>query len=188
MMWNIFKRRTRPNKNKQRGSVLAEAAIIMPFLLTIIIGAVETGRYVNIHQKLDRAAVTLSDLVARSTTLTEAQIQDIFFATAAIMSPYQMATSGRAYISSVTKSPGQAPRVTWQRTGGGSLAASSHIGTSGGNATLPSGFTLQDNESVIIAEVMYTYNPIFVSDDFLPTQFYERALFRPRTVSNVTIN
>ncbi len=167
---------------------MIEAALLFPLLLVALVGAVETGRYVNIHQKLARATVTMADLVARSTTMSEADIQDVFFATNTILQPYPTGSSSRVIISSVTKPPGQLPRVTWQRNGGGSMAANSRIGSSGGNAALPAGFTLADNESVVISEIFFSYRPTFVDSNFLAATLYDRSLFRPRLSDNVIVN
>ncbi len=168
--------------------MIIEAAMLMPFFLAIVVGAVETARYVTIHQKMERATVTLSDLVSRSPGLTEAQIQDIFFATTTIMSPYSMTTDGRVVISSVTKPVGNPARVTWQRSGSGNLGVTSRVGVTNGNASLPAGFTLQDNESVVIAEIFYDYEPMFLNSEFVADRLYERALFRPRLSGSVALN
>ncbi len=167
---------------------MVEAAMIMPFLLLIMVGGIETARYVTIHQKMERASVTLSDLVARATSITVAEVDDIFFATTTIMSPYPMGTNGIVYISSVTKPVGAVARVIWQRSGGGSLGSPSRVGATGGNATLPTGFTLQDNESVVVAEIMYRYQPMFLESSYVADTLYQRALFRPRLSTSVTLN
>lgn len=167
---------------------MIEAAMIMPFLLVIVVGGVETARYVTINQKMERASVTLSDLVSRATAISTSELNDIFFATTTIMSPYPMGSNGIVYISSVTKPVGAVARVTWQRSGSGGFGGASRIGVQGGNATLPSGFTLADNESVIVAEILYRYHPMFVDSSFTEDTLYQRALFRPRLSTGVTLN
>ena len=47
-----------------------------------------------------------------------------------------------------------------QRRGGGNKTTASRIGTQGGAATLPSGFTLATNENTIVAEIYYDYRPV----------------------------
>ena len=66
------------------------------------------------------------------------------------------------------------------RPGGGALAAASAVGSPGGNATLPPGFTVVSGDNVIIAEVFYDYVPWPISGVTSPTRLYHVALFRPR--------
>lgn len=186
-----LRRQSRDFAENSKGAMMVEAALIIPFLVVAYMGATEVGRYVNLHQKMERASITLADLVARSTSLTEAQVTDIFNATRTIMLPYPMSPNGRVIISTVRKAPGQAARVTWQRAGAGSFAATSRIGVSGGVATLPAGFTLADDESVVITEMFYNFAPIYSEDvggALVSRLLYERALFRPRIADSVSLN
>jgi hypothetical protein len=176
------------NRLRQKGAMMIEAAVIMPLFLTLMIGAVESARFITIHQKMTRAVVTMSDIVSRSSNLTNNQLNDIFFATETILSPYATGVNSRVIISSVTRSPGQPARIVWQRQGGGSMIAASRLGGQGGNAALPAGFTLGDNESVIVAEIFYAYAPMFISSDFVPQNMYDRAFFRPRLADNILVN
>ena len=47
----------------------------------------------------------------------------------------------------------------WQQQGAGKLARASDIGASGGKATLPKDLVLRDGETVIVAEVLFRYEP-----------------------------
>lgn len=184
----VLRRCCSGSSRADKGAMMVEAAIALPFLCAALLGTTEMARYINIHQKMERTAITMADLVSRSSSLTTAQINDIFLATEQMMSPYGTGTSSRVTISSVSKATGQAARVTWQRSGGGTLAATSRIGTVNGNATFPAGFTLRDGESVIVAEIWATYKPVLGEDIFVTELLYERALFRPRLSSSVTVS
>lgn len=177
-------------RNDNKGSVMVEAAIIMPFLVMTLLGAFESTRYVMLQMKLERASVTLADLVARSSTLTAAQMTDIFAATGNMVEPFDMQTDGRVIISSVTKAANNPARVTWQRAGGGNFNATSRIGAQNANATLPNGFTLRDGESVIITEVFYDFDPFFLGREEGPqaSTLYTRAFYRPRVADNTMLN
>ena len=186
LLRHIFKKFQRD----ERGSIITETALIMPFLVFLLFGAVESTRYVMVTMKLERASVTLADLVARSTTLTTPQIDDIFAATSSIVAPFDIRNDGRAIISSVTKTVGNPPTVVWQRAGAGNFIATSRIGTQGGSATLPTGFTLRDGESVVVTEVFYDFDPFF-ADHLTQTEsaiLYTRAFFRPRLSEQTLMN
>jgi Flp pilus assembly protein TadG len=176
------------NRHRQRGVMMIEAAIILPVFLALMIGGFELARYINLNEKLSRASVTVSDIVSRSNNLTEAQIQDVFFGVQTILSPYfGNGSDSRVIISSVTRPANQNPTVVWQRNGAGTLAAPSRVGVQGGTAVLPAGFTLANNESVIIAEIFYAFEPMFASSDLVAHRLYDRSLFRPRTANNIAL-
>ena len=97
-----------------RGGVMIEFGFAMPVLVLLMLGGVELGRYVLLHQKLDRTAMTVSDLVARVQTVTTAEVDTIFTAANLVMEPFTMGTQGAVVISSVKEDSGS-PKVIWQR-------------------------------------------------------------------------
>lgn len=176
------------NGNHKRGVMMVEAALIFPVFLAMMLGGFEIARYINVAEKVSRSSVTVADIVSRSNNLTEAEIQDVFFAVQTILSPYYgTGAQSRVIISSVTRPPNQNPTIVWQRMGAGGLSAASLIGTQGGNAALPAGFTLSNSESVIIAEIFFAFEPMFVGTDIAAHRLYDRSLFRPRTANNILL-
>lgn len=164
-----------------RGSVAAETAVIMPILIMMALGGTEIARYVLLHQKLNRIAMTTSDLVSQAETISEGELAALFAAVDPVMKPFEVGDKGILFVSSITASDGNPARVAWQRSGGGGLAGqASRFGAEGAVATLPTGFQVRDGETVIVAEVIYSYSPMFTGG-FVPGQaLYHRALFRPR--------
>ena len=70
------------------------------------------------------------------------------------------------------------PVVGWQDNDGSLLSISS-VGIQGGAAVLPDNFLINNNQSIIVAEVYFQYRPVFVSiigDRIIS----HRAMFRPR--------
>ena len=53
------------------GNVAVEFALALPVLMLLMLGSAEMARFVILHQKIDRVAVTMSDLVARAETISE---------------------------------------------------------------------------------------------------------------------
>jgi Flp pilus assembly protein TadG len=164
-----------------RGAIAVEFAVVAPVLVALMIGTFEVTRYVLLHQKLDRMAVAASDLVAQGETITVAQLSDIFAATELIAEPFAIGADGVVIVSSVYRATGTSTtKVAWQRTGTGSLPATSTVGLQGADATLPAGFTLKEGESVIVAEVFYQFRPMFAPNLVPSKRLYHRAVFRPR--------
>jgi hypothetical protein len=181
-------RRWRAFVADRRAVVLTEMAMAMPIVIVIALGGFEIARFTLLQQKLDRLSVTVADLVSQSTGMSVAQLNQIFAAAGPIMTPFGIGGDGVVIVSSVSASNGSGARVAWQRSGGGSLAQASGMGTVGQPAVLPAGFVVRDGENAIIAETYYNYVPMFVPDLVPPRQLYHRAMFRPRFGSLATLN
>ena len=167
------------------GSILVETAFVMPILILMLLGTVEVGRYLLAHQKLERAAASVADLVSQSPdTVSMAEIMTLFGIVPHITSPYDVEASGRVILTSVTRQgEPMTTRVSWQVDGMGTLPVSSQIGAPGEIADLPGGFQLLDGETVIIAEAWYDYEAYFLEDIDPTGPIYHRALYRPRLSS-----
>ena len=169
----------------KRGMAAVELALALPLLIIITFGTIEVTRYVLIAQKLERVSLTLSDLVAQSATITTAQLNQIIPAAGQVLLPYSFATDGYAIISSVTKNGTYPPTINWQYKSSGTAQAS-NIGTSGGNATIPSGFTMVSGDTVIITEVFYNYKPILSGTIYNSSKMYRYSIYKPR-LGNLTV-
>ena len=52
------------------GNVVVEFALAAPVLMLLMLASAELARFVILHQKMDRVATTVSDLVSRAETVT----------------------------------------------------------------------------------------------------------------------
>lgn len=173
-LWNKFLK-------QERGVAAVEFALTASLLVTMLMGGMEASRAILITQKAEKLASTVGDTVASEQSVSQSELNQLFAATTDIMKPYTFGTNGVIIISSVYRAAGStAVTVNWQRPGGGTLSRTSAIGVEGGAATLPTGFTLDERENVIIAEVYYSYTPMFLSSIFKPATRYRYAIFRPR--------
>jgi hypothetical protein len=162
------------------GNVAVEFALALPVLLLMMLGSAELARFVILHQKIDRVAVTMSDLVSRAETVSESDLVDIFVAAGQVAQPFDIGSLGLVIVSSVMNPDGNGPIIAWQRSGGGALSATSQIGIQGGAASLSGDFQVRQGETAIIAEVFYDFTP-FVSELVVePQTLYRRAHHRPR--------
>lgn len=174
-------------RRSERGSISAEFAISITVIIALLTGGMEFGRYVLVRQKLDRAATTASDLVARAESMSTDQLGNIFNSTKEVMTPYDFGSNGLVIISMVTQTDG-VDEIVWQRSGGGNFSKPSVVGDEGEAATLPTGFLLRSGESVVIAEVHYRYNPMILGSFIGITDVYHIAYFRPRFGATVALD
>jgi Flp pilus assembly protein TadG len=162
------------------GVAYVEFALSLPFLLVLFIGSVEVTRFIIVSQKVEKSAVTISDVVSQAENITTTQLNQLITAVEQVMQPYSFDSNGFVVISSVSKTGTNAPRINWQYTGGGTWTQPSQIGTTGLTATLPNGLTLNDRDTVIIAEVYYNYTTLIPSELISNRQLYRVAVFKPR--------
>ena len=170
-----------------RGSAAVELALAFPILLLLCFGGFEVTRYILINQKISKTVSSMSDLVARSPSISAAEITQMFNAVPHLMEPFNEAADLRVIISSVVNY-GAGPVVTWQQSGGGTKVATSQIGVIDGSAILPDGFTLGVNENTIVAEIYYDYEPVVAPDVVAATTVYKRRFNMPRLGSLETLN
>lgn len=163
-----------------RGNVAVEFGLIVPVLLLMMLAAAELARYIILHQKMDRVAVTMADLVARAETISQSELDDIFVSAGEVARPFPIADRGLVIISSVTNPDGTGAEVAWQRSGGGSFSATSQIGTEGTAATLPGTFDVREGETAIISEVFFDFEPFLSELVVGPQTLYRHAFHRPR--------
>ena len=168
-----------------RGGVMIEFAFAMPLLITLLLGGVELGRYALLHQKLDRTAMTVSDLVARVTSVTPSDLDTVLNAADLVMSPFDLGDNGVVIISSVKDDSGGTPTVIWQRKGAGNLSVTSELGVKDGNAALPDNGLVDTTQAIVVGETYYHYSPWFIT--MIPsTTIRHVAYFRPRLSNEVT--
>jgi Flp pilus assembly protein TadG len=173
----------------RRGSLLIETAFTMSILAMLSLGGAELARYTLLHQKMERIAASIGDLIAQAQTLSEVDVTNVFAAVSEIARPFDLSTSGVVIISSIGATGGSGPTMNWQRLGGGVLPAASLIATTpGASAAMPTGFTVSDGETVITAEVMFDYQPWLFQALIGNAQLYHTAFFRPRLGTLSTIN
>ena len=79
------------------------------------------------------------------------------------------------------------PEVVWQAAGGGTLGASSEVGVVGDVAAVPEGLVYFGGEALIVAEIVYNYEPLLMR--FAGGGFQRKtAYFRPRRGTLAAIN
>jgi Flp pilus assembly protein TadG len=171
----------------EQGLAYLEFALSLSLLLILFVGSVEVTNYVLVIQKLEKTVSTVTDVTTEANPnndpLTTSQMSQLMSAVVDMMSPYAFGPKGIVIVTDVTQAGANNPVVNWQYCGGGTLSATSRIGTSiGGPATLPSGFTMIAGEEVVIGEVFYNYTPITTTawSVISANTIYRTSLFMPR--------
>jgi Flp pilus assembly pilin Flp len=167
---------------EERGFAAAEFALLLPILITILMGCFEAGRYILLRQKLDRASSSVADLVSQATTgLTSAMLDDIYIGADKVVEPFDLAGKGRVIVTSVYREDStEDPTIKWQCQGGGIYGAESKIGVEMNDPADMSSIEMGAGWNVIVAEVYYDYEPVLFEGIFDPQVAYHRSFTRPR--------
>lgn len=177
---NPIKKLANRFKRNEDGATLIEIALSMPIFLVLLTGTVEVSNYLLLNLKLQHTVISVADLVTRDEEVTEDIIDDVFSAVPIIMAPYTDEEDTLTIVSAVSQTEDDPASVFWQRSGAGTLSATSELGEEGDLVDANEiGITMRDNETVLATEIYFTYEPLIFS--FLPEQTLRRvAYFRPR--------
>lgn len=182
--------RLRKLRQDNRGVAAIEFALLLPCLIIMLIGLLEGTFKLWSTQKAEKLTVTLSDVIAQSTAVTNSDLQSLIGAVDKIMDPFPFGPDeGKIIISSLYVAQGEEePAVNWQckfPTSGG-LSVNSKFGAKGEEANLPGDFTMAEKDNIIVTEVFYKYTPILPGLLFDEEVIYRRVGFKPRLALLVT--
>jgi Flp pilus assembly protein TadG len=162
----------------KRGVSAVEFAMLLPLMITLYLGGVEVSQAVAVDRKATLIARSVADLIAQSTTVTNADMSNILAATAAIIVPYSDAKL-KITVSSVAIDNNGLAKIAWSDTKNGTARA---VGTT---VSLPPALVI-NNSSLIWAETQYAYTPtigyVITGTKNLTDQIY----MRPRLSDTVT--
>jgi Flp pilus assembly protein TadG len=134
--------------NDRRGSVLIEAALVIPIMAMLLLATLEFGQAFTAKRRTGQVASMAADLIARAPCVTQSDLQDISAIGGTILRPYASAPLGLR-ITSVT---GQAT-VQWS-FGSGTLTPAQ----AGAAFQIPASLAGQ-NKPLIVAEATYAFAP-----------------------------
>ena len=161
-----------------RGAAAVEFALLVPVLCFLYFGAAEVMQGILSARRAAHAASTIGDLVAQSSSVTQAEVGQIFTMGNAVLYPYPTAPLKMRITSVVADAQGNTT-VAWSQ-GSGMTALSK------GASVSVSSNVISANQSVVMAEVQYTYTPIigYVLKSSIP--FTDTYYLRPRLSSQVS--
>lgn len=161
------------------GTVIIELAVVVPVMLTLLLGGVETGRYIYLNMKLQNAAVGVADVATRDEVLTAAALDDVFWAAERFTAPFGFMENGVVVVTAVGIDDQGDPIVLWQEQSDGPFTPESQIGAPGETATMPEGLVLAQEDTAVVTEIFYQYEP-WLTGIVDETVVQKNAFYRPR--------
>ena len=162
------------------GNALLEAALVFPILVSLFLGVSEFSEALTVSRRLDAAAYTAADLVARSQSVTAADLNGVKAMVDETVKPFPLATLG-LIITSVVADDANATTVAWSTALGTGVSAYG-IGAA---ISLPAGLTLPKG-SIVFAEVKYqfksTLSTLLVGSVPLKAQAYQVPRYSTQVV------
>ena len=159
------------------GTSAVEFAFILPIMVVLYFGCVEVSEAVSVNRKVTAVSSAAGDLVAQASTLSNSEMDDIFAAARAIISPYSTGPL-KIVISSIDIDEDGNTKVQWSR------AENAIARTKGSTVSIPDGLKIEGT-TLIMAEVDYVYTSVFADFFAGPIPLAETFYLRPRKVAAV---
>jgi len=144
-----------------RGVAAIEFAMIMPVLALIFLATFDGGRAIAVYMKVRSATYTLAAITNQYSTIQSTDMTAITGATSVVLAPYSSAPIV-VTISQLSMTNAGMATVSWSYSLNGSARGQ------GSTVTVPSNLTPANNTTcssypcyLILAEVGYTYTPVF---------------------------
>jgi Flp pilus assembly protein TadG len=151
-------------RKAEGGAAAVEFAMLLPIMITLFFGVVETTLALVCRSDISQMAYTAADLVSQVKTASSADISNVYAASGTVLYPYYAGgASGKPTIritsvnyDSTSASPTTAGKVAWTCTqaGTGTLTPASR---SVGSTVTFSQPLMTTSGSVIMAEIAYNY-------------------------------
>ena len=171
MMFKFIKEKSSAWLRKEDGIAALEAALIFPVLMTLLLGVYDLGNGILANQKAIRASQVIADLLARGSSVDDAQIAEAIEAGRLALDPMDTSSFGVDIVSVSFDGDAQAS-VAWQVTENMLPAAD----------PLSDVTTLADaNSGVLMVGVVYDYEPLFGNFVIDTIEMYEVAFSRGRS-------
>jgi Flp pilus assembly protein TadG len=159
----------------ETGTALIEAALVFPILFILFFGVSELCEGFIASRRVEAAAFTAADLVARLQTVNSADLVALKSIIDETIKPLPVASVGLV-VTSVVADVNNITTVAWSEALGPGVTAQ----TANASIVLPAGLTLP-NSSVISAQVSYTFrstlSTLIVGGVQLRSQAYQQPRF-----------
>lgn len=172
-------------KKKTQGSALVESAILFPVLMTMLFGVYDIGHAITVNHKMITASQVAADLVTRSRSVSEEDINQAIEAAGLAMAPYADSSSIGIDIISVRFDDNDDPKEVWRRSR--NLVVGEEIDSDPNKRTIDKSKGLgTTGEGAMIVTVIYDYVPTFGSAVIKEFRLRETAFARGRRSSVVS--
>jgi Flp pilus assembly protein TadG len=173
-----------------RGVAAIEFSFLFPILLILLLAGIDGGRAIAISMKVRSAAYAVDAIANQYSSIYDADLANILCATSSVLAPYSTTPLAITLSQIKINSSGHA-RVSWSDTQNGTAH------TQGSNITIPSQLTNTSAPNntcasypcyVLLAEVSYTYTPMFGHYITGPITLSDKVYVTPRDVVCVQRN
>ncbi|MFZ4809561.1 MAG: TadE/TadG family type IV pilus assembly protein [Hyphomicrobiaceae bacterium] len=145
------------------GVAATEFALIVPIMLGVFLAAVELSRAVTVFRRVHEIASSTADLVARSEkNISTADVSDIMQVAGFLMGEYST-TPLTVAVRNVTSAVDDAANTkeSWKCTNPTASGGSANCTCPNTAYALPAAGLVEVNDSVVVTEVSYGYQPLF---------------------------
>lgn len=166
-------------KCHERGVAAVEFALVLPVLLLILMGVIELSNVMMVERKLLNAMQSAADLIGQDTDITDAELDDIFFAAQLTMNPYDTSNLTIGVASVRFDDTTGNPTLDWSE------------GWNGGSVTNPTTLAAGRGEagaSIVIVSGVYSYTPLSTLIITSTMSLGEISYVRPRKVDYIIKN
>ncbi len=160
---------------------MIEFALVLPVLVSLLIGTFELTMYVLLHNKLTRVAGTLNNIITVQ-NLSREKLQAIMGTADTIAKPFDFTANGKMVVTQI-RNVGQTDdpsnmEISWQESRNG---GTSKFGAPGSSPTnLPNNLEVLFNQTIVVTEVFYDYKPFFIGFILADTSLYKSIVYVPR--------
>jgi Flp pilus assembly protein TadG len=162
----------------KQGVAAVEFALVLPVLVVMLLATFDGGRAIAAYMKMRAATYALASITNQYSTIQSVDMTAILGATSVVMAPYTSGTPA-VKISQIKINNSGVAHVEWS-------AAQSATARSVGSSISPPSAMIVNSSYLILAEVSYTYVPVF---GFFGTSsgitFSDSLYVTPRSVSCV---
>jgi len=137
----------------KQGIAAVEFALILPILVVMLLATFDGGRAIAAYMKMRAATYALASITNQYAVIQSVDMTSILGATSVVMAPYTSATPA-VKISQVTISNKGVSTIEWS-------AAQGATARSVGSSITPPSAMVVNSSYLILAEVSYTYTPLF---------------------------
>jgi Flp pilus assembly protein TadG len=164
----------------QRGVSAVEFALLLPLMLTLYLGAVETSSAVAVDRKVTLAARSVADLISQAASVSTADVNNILDAATAVTAPYS-GTPLKVVVTQVKIDANRNATVDWSAAKGAGASARGN----GSGVTVPDNLKVA-NTYLIMGEVTYAYTPVIGYVLTGTLNLHDEIFMRPRQSTSVT--
>lgn len=167
----------RVRSGKRDGQALIEFALTSVMLFVLLFGIIDFCRAIKVQQVIVNLSREGANLASRGTTFS-----DTLNALVVSANPLVIDQKGYIILTTVSRDNNGALSITEQKKRGGLTSSSSRVGSpGGGSVNLPNSQIPQPNQTLVVAEVFYSYAPVTPIGQLLnfamPSVLYDVAYF-----------